>query len=426
MSAPTVPIAMPKLGMAMTEGRIVAWPRAPGARVARGEIVLVIETEKAEVEIEAPAAGYLRHVYVEADRTVACGTLLAALTPSADEPFDADAFRGEHDRSERRVAGPTRSAAAPLAARRIEVARGTVPSTPAARAFATQYGIDVAKVAGSGPEGRVTREDVEAYVAARERLVAAGGGVMLEVVAQGTGEPVVLVPGFGSDVSMFARLTPPLAECRRVLGVNPRGIGLSDAPEEDVYDLATVAREVLAIAAEPAHMVGASLGAAVAIEAALLAPERVRSLTLITPFGTASPRLLAVLDAWCRVAAEAAPTTLATMLLPWMFSAEFLTDERARRRTLRGLTEMVTRVPAASLLRYAAGLRQWSGRRLAELARVAVPTLVVAGAEDLLTPDPREIADAIPGARFVIVGGAGHAVALEAPDAVNAAILDHI
>jgi pimeloyl-ACP methyl ester carboxylesterase len=425
VSAAATPIGMPKLGMTMTEGRVVAWPLPLGAHVAKGAVVLVIESEKAEVEIEAPAAGYLRHVYVEADRMVPCGTLLAALTASPDESFDADAFRREHDHPERATPGPAALRTASVPGSPVAAMSG-VPVTPAARALAKRHGIDVAKVAGSGPQGRVTREDVEAYVAARERLVPVGGGVALEVFVQGAGDAVVLVPGFGSDASMFAALVPALAAGHRVIGVNPRGIGLSEAPDEAAYDVATVAREVLGTAGEAPHVVGASLGAAVAVEAALTAPERVRSLTLITPFVEASARLLAVLDAWCRVAAEGSAPTLAAMLLPWLFSADLLADRRARDRALRGLTEMVGRVPPASLPRYAAGLRAWSGRRRADLVRLAVPTLVVAGADDLLTPDAREVAEAIPGARFLGIGGAGHAVALEAPDAVGAVLLEHL
>ncbi|RIL03981.1 MAG: 4-carboxymuconolactone decarboxylase, partial [Proteobacteria bacterium] len=60
------------------------------------------------------------------------------------------------------------------------------------------------------------------------------------------------------------------------------------------------------------------------------------------------------------------------------------------------------------------------------LAAIGAPTLVVAGADDLLTPDAAALADAIPSARLVVVPGAGHAVALEAPDAVNAAIEAHL
>ncbi|HWP64692.1 MAG TPA: lipoyl domain-containing protein, partial [Candidatus Limnocylindria bacterium] len=120
MTSDAVPLAMPKLGMTMTEGRVVAWPVSVGARVEKGAVVLVIETEKSEVEIEAPASGYLRHVYVEADRSVPCGTLLAALTSTPDAPFDADAFRDAHDR-------PERAAPKPAAARR-EAAPAAAPS----------------------------------------------------------------------------------------------------------------------------------------------------------------------------------------------------------------------------------------------------------------------------------------------------------
>jgi len=104
------PIAMPKLGMSMQEGRVVAWPLPLGARVERGQTVVVIESEKAEVEIEATASGLLRHLYVAVDETVPCGTLLGAITETASEPFDAEAFRAAHDRPIA-AAAPAREAA---------------------------------------------------------------------------------------------------------------------------------------------------------------------------------------------------------------------------------------------------------------------------------------------------------------------------
>src|SRR5213079_279645 len=124
-----VPAAMPKLGMTMREGRVVAWPRPVGAPVEKGEIILVIETEKAEVEIEAPARGVLRYLYVAEGETVPSGTLLAAITATPER-------------------------------------RGTgAPITPAARALARELHVDPACIAGSGTGGRVTREDVEAWAA---------------------------------------------------------------------------------------------------------------------------------------------------------------------------------------------------------------------------------------------------------------------
>jgi pimeloyl-ACP methyl ester carboxylesterase len=452
-------IAMPKLGMTMAEGTVVEWRAAPGGAVTKGAVLLVIESEKAEVEIEATATGVLRHVYVEPGTTVPCGALLAAITATAAEPFDAEAFHREHHRPEAprggggtgaRVAGAGARAAAPgtggsapdASGARLDASRGASAETgslragpargrapvvtPAARALARQLGLDAATVPGTGPGGRVTREDVEAWAARRRALVEVAAGVALEVPSEGTGTPVVLLPGFGTDVAAFARQVPMLATRHRVRGVNPRGVGLSDAPAAECYDVATSAADVAALLDEPAHVVGASLGAAVAMELALTRPERVRSLTLVTPFATANPRLLAVLDAWCALAAATDAATLARALLPWLLSPAFLADARARERTARGLAAIVARVPAPTLVRSAAGLRAWSGSRAAALGDVAVPTLVILAGDDLLTPAGDEVTAALPSAARVVVAGAGHAVTIEAPEIVNDAIMAHL
>ena len=88
--------------------------------------------------------------------------------------------------------------------------------------------------------------------------------------------------------------------------------------------------------------------------------------------------------------------------------------------------EASSRVPATTLERMVAGMAGWSGSRRLDLARIAVPTLVIGASEDLLTKDPTAIAEAIPDAKLLMVDGAGHAVALEAPDPVNEAIGAHL
>jgi pimeloyl-ACP methyl ester carboxylesterase len=300
------------------------------------------------------------------------------------------------------------------------------PIAPAARARARELGLDVEALPGTGPGGRVTREDVDAFAAARARLRAGADGVALEVPTQGAGDPVVLLPGFGTDVSSFVLLAPALSWRFALLGVNPRGVGLSEAPALPAYDVATAAADVAALAPRRFHAIGASLGAAVALELALRHPERVERLVLVTPFVAAGPRLLAVLELWTRAAAETSAGTLARILLPWLFSERFLADEGARERTARGLAQSVSRVSAAALARTAAGLRAWSGTRAGDLGRVAAPTLVVEAGADLLTPDAARVAAAIPGARLVRVPESGHAVGLEAPQPVNEAVLAHL
>jgi pyruvate dehydrogenase E2 component (dihydrolipoamide acetyltransferase) len=427
-----VAIAMPKLGMTMEEGRVVEWAIDVGAAVAQGDVAIIIESEKAELEIEAPASGVLRHVYVGVDETVPCGTLLGVMTPSADDPFDAEEFRASYTpptdfEAKGAVHDPV---PAPVAERSVRVAvstarRGT-PVSPAARALARQVGVDPAQLTGTGPGGRVVRADVRAFADGRGRRRPVAEGVALEVPVQGDGDAIVLLPGFGCDVSVFAQQIPSLAATHRVFGINPRGVGGSDAPDTDCYDIGQTARDAAAVIGEPAHVVGASLGAAVAIELALLVPEKVRSLTLVTPFVDANARLLAVCASWARLAADVPPASLAATLMPWLFSPEVLDDDRRRQRIQQGLAVTLARVPAVTLQRTVASIRRWTGTRRGDLGRIAVPTLVVFAGGDLLTPDAPSIAAAIPRARGVEIPGAGHAVTIETPTVVTDAITSHL
>ena len=256
-------------------------------------------------------------------------------------------------------------------------------------------------------------------------MVEVAPGVRLEVFREGEGDALLFLTGFGTDVSSFAMQTRAFVDSHRIVAVNPRGVGLSDAPAEERYDVPTAAADAAAVLTEPAHVVGASLGAATAIELALRFPERVRTLTLITPFVDATARLRAVLDAWCRVAADASAETLARMLMPWLFSESFLASPAAE-RTCRGLATACANVPAATLARAAAGLEAWSGSRTAALALLTCPTLVLAAGADLLTPDGATIAARIGSATLNVIPNAGHALAIEAAEDVTAALRVHV
>lgn len=430
-----IAIAMPKLGMTMKEGTVLEWRAGIGDRVEKGQVILIIESEKAEVEIEATATGVLRHIYEEPEVTVPCGTFLAALTESSDEPFEPASWRETHERREAAPKPAARVASAPAAPPGASARPGKQAVTPAARRAAKQLGVDPARIPGTGPGGRVTQQDVEVWAERAAALVAVADGVSLEVPSEGDGDPVLLLPGFGTDTSAFARQIPALAARYRARGVNPRGVGLSDAPELETYEIGTAASDVAAIAEDAdadagveagVHVVGASLGAAVALELALAHPKRVRSLVLIAPFVRAGGHLLGLLDAWCALAALGDPLATARAVVPWMFSSGLLAEDARRERAVRGFAEIAGRIDAATLERTAAGMRAWSGTREADLGAVGAPTLIVAAEEDLLTPGAAALAASIPGARCVSIPGAGHAVGLEAPDAVNRAILEHL
>ena len=83
-----IDVVMPRLGMSMQEGTVLDWRVQPGQTVAKGQILLLIESEKTEAEIESPGSGTLRHVYVDPGETVPCETLLAVLTQTSDEAFE--------------------------------------------------------------------------------------------------------------------------------------------------------------------------------------------------------------------------------------------------------------------------------------------------------------------------------------------------
>ena len=138
------PLTMPRLGQEMTEGTILEWVKQPGDPVEAGETVAVIQTDKVEVEFEAPSAGWLREILVPAGDTVAVATPIAWLTDTPDEPYRP----GAPDRPE--GAAPAR-----------------VPASPRARAAARRLGVDLAAATPTGPDGWVTEQDVERLAAAR-------------------------------------------------------------------------------------------------------------------------------------------------------------------------------------------------------------------------------------------------------------------
>ena len=423
-------IAMPRLGMTMEEGTIVAWPLEVGSPVKRGEIVLIIETEKAESEIEATSDGVIRHVYVDVGETVPCGALLAAMTDAPDDPFDAEAFSNDYqppEGSAEETEAPDRPAPASAASLSKEAAQGERKSVaPAARALAKKLGIDPTTLDGTGPKGRVTKADVEAAATARQNLTPINSSLGLEVLREGQGEPLALLPGFGTDVSAFALQSPSLAEHFEVIGINPRGVGQSDASPDGRASVAQTATDVAAVLDTKAHIVGASLGAAVALELALAHPEKVRSLTLLTPFLEVTPRLEAFTRVWIRARQEASVEGAAEILAPWLFGDAILGDPAARSRMLRGLAQTIGRTPAETLERQAQGLIEWSGTRVRDLSGLSVPTLIVAGGEDLLTPDAHRVVEAFPQAHLETLEGCGHALSTDGGPRVTEIVLKHL
>jgi pyruvate dehydrogenase E2 component (dihydrolipoamide acetyltransferase) len=147
-------IKMPALSPTMEEGTLARWLVKVGDTVSSGDIMAEIETDKATMEFEAVDEGVISEILVEAGaENVKVGAVIARLTVEGEEAAPAAAAAKEADTA------PSKSA--PAAA----PATDGPAATPTARKLAEQSGIDLASLTGSGPKGKITKEDVEAAVA---------------------------------------------------------------------------------------------------------------------------------------------------------------------------------------------------------------------------------------------------------------------
>jgi pyruvate dehydrogenase E2 component (dihydrolipoamide acetyltransferase) len=166
-------VILPKLGLTMDEGRLIAWHRREGDRVEKGEVLFEVETDKANMEIEAPASGIVRRILVEANTTVPVTTLIALITDTADEPLPAV----PEATPSRLGAVSDAPASAAVAARPGAPSDGErVRSSPAARKRAQELGVDINVVRGTGPGGRINIEDVEGAASSPSPRPATAGG----------------------------------------------------------------------------------------------------------------------------------------------------------------------------------------------------------------------------------------------------------
>lgn len=154
-------IIMPDLGQTVDEGKVVRWLKKPGDRISKGDILMEVETDKVTMDVEAYRAGYLRALLVEEGQMASAMSPIAILTDDPDEPLDGSAPGGEREPAATAV---PRSAPRPEAVSRAVPAAGVagrIWASPAAKSRAAELGIDLRNLSGTGPEGLVTRRDVE-------------------------------------------------------------------------------------------------------------------------------------------------------------------------------------------------------------------------------------------------------------------------
>jgi len=156
---------MPSLGADMDEGTLVEWQVAPGDAVRRGQVVAVVDTAKAAVEIECWQEGRVFELLIQPGAKVPVGTPIATLLEAGESPETAP--RRPVTAAAPQPATPKAAAAAPAAAPAASGPSSRPRISPAARRRAAELGLDPATLSGTGPQGSVTLADVEAAAAAK-------------------------------------------------------------------------------------------------------------------------------------------------------------------------------------------------------------------------------------------------------------------
>jgi pyruvate dehydrogenase E2 component (dihydrolipoamide acetyltransferase) len=325
-------ITMPKWGLTMTEGTVVGWLKQQGQGFAESEEILEIETPKITNVVEATSDGTLRRIVAQAGVTLPVGALLAVVAPDEVPEAEIDAF----------------------------VAGFEVPE-PSAEVEAEAEG--------------VKPQDIEV----------AGRRLRCLELGEGDSVPVLLVHGFGADLNTWMFTQPALAAGRRTLALDLPGhggsakeVGAGDA--ESLTDAVEGALGALGI--ERVHLIGHSMGGAIAALAALRRPERVASLTLIASAGLGPDINASFIDGFVRASRrrEAAEVLGILVFDPKLVSRSMVEDV-LRYKRLDGVTSALAKIAEA----WFAGGRQ-SIDLTGRIGALTMPVQLVWGRNDRIIP----------------------------------------
>src|SRR3954470_24623490 len=259
-------------------------------------------------------------------------------------------------------------------------------------------------------------------------IVGDGERIAYDVFGRAGGTPVLMVQGLGVDARGWALQRGAFGRNHRCIAIDNRGTGGSSKPPGP-YDLVRMAHDAIEVldaeGIERAHVVGASMGGVIAQIIGVYYPDRTRSLTLACTACRDHQWRRELCTEWAEIVSQRGMQALAGEGLQW------LVGPRLQRRFGRALNLLARLVMSGSPEPFVAqidALLAMSDDLRFELTKLHVPTLVITGPQDALTPvgDAEELAEVVPGAQLFVVPGAAHGVMAEAPGPFNRTVVSFI
>lgn len=439
-------VIMPKVDMDMASGKLAVWHVAEGEVVKKGAALFDIETDKAAMEVEAPATGRLHHVLAAPGETVDVGRPVAFIYAEGEAVGESPAAAPVAVVEEKTTAV---AAPAVVAAPVIGPDSADLRATPVARRLAREAGLELASITGTGPRGRIQRADVEAAVA---RVKSAPGAELAQPVVEvpkpvavvapaapiiwdpqpgdlnvttrkGSGVPLVMIHGFAADSYGWRPLEEALPKDQALIRIDLPSHGRS--PLRRVGGFAELAKQLVQVfdrvAEGPVHLLGHSLGGGLALALADIRPRQVRTLSLIAPAGLGPEIDGAALNG---IARAGSVESLAPWLKRLTARPDGISHDFAKAAMLARLDPALREAQQElAVALFPDGVQAFD--LTAALSRIAMPTLMIWGRDDHILPWRQALA--APGeVALHLLRGVGHVPQIEDPATVAALIGRHL